>query len=94
MSGAAGRASPATRTEATEPGRSDGLAPPRDVAYNPRMLRWIVDRVLKKNPPLLAVGAPAPAFEVPDHYGETVRSADLAGKRFVLWFYQKAGTPG
>ena len=44
--------------------------------------------------PLLAPGSPAPAFEVPDQHGQTVRSSDLRGKRVVLWFYPKADTPG
>jgi peroxiredoxin len=43
---------------------------------------------------LLNPGDQAPDFEVPDHHGQTVRLADLAGKRFVLWFYPKADTPG
>lgn len=43
---------------------------------------------------LLSPGDQAPDFEVQDHHGRTVRLADLAGKRFVLWFYPKADTPG
>ena len=42
----------------------------------------------------LSPGDPAPAFEVLDHEGRTVRSSGLAGKRYVLWFYPKADTPG
>ncbi len=44
--------------------------------------------------PMLTVGSQAPAFEVLDHNGRTVRLSDFAGKRFVLWFYPKADTPG
>ncbi|MFJ2508270.1 redoxin domain-containing protein [Arthrobacter citreus] len=33
------------------------------------------------------VGGPAPAFELPNQYGETVGSADLAGAPAVLVFY-------
>ncbi len=47
-----------------------------------------------RNLPLLAPGTQAPAFEAVDHRGETVRLADLAGRRVVLWFYPKASTPG
>lgn len=43
---------------------------------------------------LLNPGDQAPDFEVLDHRGQTVRLADLTGKRFVLWFYPKADTPG
>jgi len=43
---------------------------------------------------LLKPGLPAPAFRVHDHRGELLNSADLAGQRYVLWFYPKAGTGG
>jgi peroxiredoxin Q/BCP len=43
---------------------------------------------------MLAPGSRAPAFELPDQHGQTVRSSDLLGKRIVLWFYPKADTPG
>jgi peroxiredoxin Q/BCP len=43
---------------------------------------------------MLAPGSRAPDFEVLDQHGQTVRSSDLRGKRFVLWFYPKADTPG
>lgn len=42
----------------------------------------------------LRPGDLAPAFEARDQHGELVRSADLLGKRYVLWFYPKAATPG
>ena len=43
---------------------------------------------------MLAVGAPMPHFELRDQEGRTVSSNDLAGKRYLLWFYPKAMTPG
>jgi len=43
---------------------------------------------------MLSPGQKAPDFEVTDHTGATLRLADLAGSRFVLWFYPKADTPG
>lgn len=58
------------------------------------MFRWLVDQVLRRKAPLLAVGDPAPPFTVRDHLGEEVSLEGLDGKRFVLWFYPKAGTPG
>ena len=42
----------------------------------------------------LAAGAPAPDFELHTDDGETVSSADLAGSRYVLYFYPKDDTPG
>ena len=43
---------------------------------------------------LLEVGTTAPAFEATAHDGTTVRLADYAGRKVVLWFYPKADTPG
>ena len=43
---------------------------------------------------MLSTGERAPDFEATDHLGSSVRLADLAGKRVVLWFYPKADTPG
>jgi cytochrome oxidase Cu insertion factor (SCO1/SenC/PrrC family) len=43
---------------------------------------------------MLAVGDPFVDFELPAHDGSTVRSADLAGRPFLLFFYPKANTPG
>ena len=43
---------------------------------------------------MLDVGGKAPEFTVKDHLGRTVKLADFAGKRVVLWFYPKADTPG
>jgi peroxiredoxin Q/BCP len=41
-----------------------------------------------------AVGAPAPAFTLPDQNGKRISLADYAGKWVVLYFYPKDGTPG
>jgi thioredoxin-dependent peroxiredoxin len=43
---------------------------------------------------MLAAGAAMPAFELRDHEGRPVRSSELAGRRYLLWFYPKAQTPG
>jgi peroxiredoxin Q/BCP len=42
----------------------------------------------------LASGDRAPDFELLADDGSTVRSADLAGARYVLYFYPKDDTPG
>ena len=42
----------------------------------------------------LAPGDPAPEWEARDDHDRLVRSAQLAGRRYVLWFYPKAATPG
>jgi thioredoxin-dependent peroxiredoxin len=39
-------------------------------------------------------GRAAPDFELSDEKGDTVSSADLAGKPYVLYFYPKDDTPG
>ncbi len=44
--------------------------------------------------PRLSPGDPAPDFALPDADGRTVRLADLAGRRTVLYVYPAAGTPG
>ena len=43
---------------------------------------------------MLKPGDVAPAFEVKDQDGKTVKLSDFQGKRVVLWFYPKADTPG
>ena len=43
---------------------------------------------------MLSAGDKAPAFEVLDHEGNTVRLSDYAGKTVVLWFYPRASTGG
>ena len=39
-------------------------------------------------------GDPAPAFQLPDQDGAVVRSDDLRGKPYVLYFYPADDTPG
>lgn len=48
----------------------------------------------KKKAKLLEPGTPAPDFQVQDHHGESLRKADLAGRRVLMWFYPKADTRG
>ena len=43
---------------------------------------------------MLPVGTQAPEFDVTDDHGRRVRLGDFDGKRFLLWFYPKADTPG
>ncbi|HXC52408.1 MAG TPA: peroxiredoxin [Candidatus Limnocylindrales bacterium] len=43
---------------------------------------------------MLSPGASMPHFELRDQEGRMVSSNDLAGKRYLLWFYPKAMTPG
>lgn len=42
----------------------------------------------------LAIGSRAPAFTLVDSSGATVRLADFAGQRVVLYFYPADDTPG
>jgi peroxiredoxin len=58
------------------------------------LLRTLARRLFTKRPPMLEIGSLAPDFVATDHRGQTVRSADLAGTRYVLWFYPMADTPG
>ena len=59
-----------------------------------RTLRYIARKILRKMPTLLATGSVAPDFSVTDHEGRTVARKELEGRRYVLWFYPKADTPG
>ena len=43
---------------------------------------------------MLEIGTLAPAFELPDQDGKTVRLSDYLGRRVVLYFYPKDNTPG
>ena len=43
---------------------------------------------------MLKEGAKAPAFSLPDETGSKISLADLAGKKFVVYFYPKDDTPG
>ncbi len=42
----------------------------------------------------LAIGRKAPAFRLPRDGGATVSLDDFAGRRLVIFFYPRAGTPG
>ena len=43
---------------------------------------------------MLEQGTPFVDFELPAHDGGVVRSADLLGRPYLLYFYPKANTPG
>ena len=43
---------------------------------------------------MLDIGAPAPEFELPNQYGESVALTDFQGQRLVLYFYPRANTSG
>jgi len=43
---------------------------------------------------MIAPGAPAPDFTLPDHDGEPVTLSSLRGQTVVVYFYPKADTPG
>jgi cytochrome oxidase Cu insertion factor (SCO1/SenC/PrrC family) len=43
---------------------------------------------------MIAVGEPFVEFELKAQDGTTVRSVDLDGRPFLLFFYPKADTPG
>lgn len=43
---------------------------------------------------MLAPGTQIPEFSLLDQNSVAVRSADLSGKTYLLWFYPKAMTPG
>jgi len=59
------------------------------------MLRKLINKLRSnQETSMLKVGDQAPDFDLLDHRGHELRLADLAGKRFVLWFYPKADTPG
>lgn len=47
-----------------------------------------------EKPPLLDVGDKFPRFQLLDQDGVIVNSEDLAGKRFVIFFYPKDNTAG
>ncbi len=43
---------------------------------------------------MLEVGTKAPEFTLPDQDENDVSLLDYLGKKVVLWFFPKAGTPG
>lgn len=43
---------------------------------------------------MLKEGQPFPAWTLVDQTGASVSSAELAGKKYVLWYFPKARTPG
>ena len=43
---------------------------------------------------MIAVGEVFADFELPAHDGTTVKSTDLDGRPYLLFFYPKASTPG
>jgi hypothetical protein len=43
---------------------------------------------------MLKVGDAFPVWELTDDRGARITSADLAGGRYLVWFYPKASTPG
>ena len=43
---------------------------------------------------MLNEGDDAPAFELPNQEGDTVRLGDFAGKNVIFWFYPRASTGG
>jgi len=43
---------------------------------------------------MIEIGDPIPPFELADEADETVRAADLKGKKVVIFVYPKASTPG
>ena len=42
----------------------------------------------------LKIGDKAPAFNLKDATGQSIKLADLKGKKVVLFFYPKDNTPG
>lgn len=43
---------------------------------------------------MIKEGDPVPKFSLQDENGKTVKSADYAGKKYVVYFYPKDFTPG
>jgi peroxiredoxin Q/BCP len=43
---------------------------------------------------LIAAGADAPAFSLPNQDGNVVKKDDFTGRYVLLWWYPKADTPG
>lgn len=49
---------------------------------------------MAKRIPKLAAGDKAPAFELPNQDGETMKLSDFKGKKIILYFYPKDNTSG
>ena len=43
---------------------------------------------------MLSAGDKAPNFSLLDQHGDVTNLSDYEGKRFLVWFYPKASTPG
>jgi thioredoxin-dependent peroxiredoxin len=54
----------------------------------------VVSATMVQGAGLLKVGDPFPTWSLVDHMGKKLSSTDLAGKKYLLWFYPKAMTPG
>jgi hypothetical protein len=57
---------------------------------DPRL--WISGRGSDRS--LLSPGTVAPRWTATAHDGTVVRSDDLQDKKYILWFYPAADTPG
>jgi thioredoxin-dependent peroxiredoxin len=55
---------------------------------------WPAARAAAKQGGLLGVGSPAPDVGGVDQYGQSLKLADLKGRKVVLYFYPKDDTPG
>jgi peroxiredoxin Q/BCP len=58
------------------------------------MLLLLLATVTHAHADMLDEGAEFPAWELTDHSGAKVSSGDYAGKRYLLWYYPMALTPG
>jgi peroxiredoxin Q/BCP len=57
-------------------------------------LMLILSAALPAAADMLKVGDPFPSWALVDQTGATRSSRDLAGKKYLIWFYPKAMTPG
>jgi cytochrome oxidase Cu insertion factor (SCO1/SenC/PrrC family) len=59
------------------------------------LVAWVAEPVRAEGDgEMIPVGEPFVDFDLPAHDGTVVRSADLEGRPFLLFFYPKADTPG
>lgn len=56
------------------------------------LVAWLVNARVRSNLP--PVGAPAPAFSLPDQTNATRTLEEFRGRRVVLYFYPRDDTPG